>query len=121
MPRPAVLLAAILLIVGVLAVPAASATTTEPAKAYGVCISKSTGAMRVLERTNLDRSRYGKCKTTETKLTLPSISGLPKLPTKLVFHRNSGTDTCTKTGASTASTWVFACDFDPVPTPSPAS
>lgn len=60
------------------AVATASAVTAEPAKVYGVCISKTTGATRVLEAKALSKSRYGKCKSTERKTLVPSVDGVPK-------------------------------------------
>lgn len=56
---------------------AAAATAAEPAKVYGICIT-SKGAVRVLEAKSLTKSRYGKCKSSERKLLVPSIDGVPK-------------------------------------------
>lgn len=56
---------------------ATASTAAEPAKTYGVCVS-SKGAVRVLEAKALSKSRYGKCKTGEKKLLVPSIDGVPK-------------------------------------------
>lgn len=117
--KPAAVLATGLLLVAGGGV--ASAAVTEPAKAYGGCVSKSTGYLRVLERNNLAASTSGKCKSSERRITLPSVTGVPKLPTKLVFKRPSGVDTCTKNAAaSTSSTWTFDCVLTVLPTPTPS-
>lgn len=50
----------------------------EPAAAYGGCISKTSGYLRILERGNLPKSVFGKCQTTEVKITFYSRSGAPK-------------------------------------------
>ena len=119
--KPAVLLAASALAVATVAVPVAASVVSEPAKAYGVCVHKSTGAARVLERTNLSRSRYGKCRSVETKITLPSVSGLPTPPARLVFNKPTGTETCNRdTEKSSTSTWTFACTFA-IASPSPSN
>lgn len=100
----------------------ATAATSEPAKSYGGCVSKSTGYLRILERTHLASSAAGKCKDkTETKITFPSVTGLS--PSKVAFVRGALTDTCTRK-AATASTWTFNCvtgATPPTPSPSPAS
>lgn len=70
--------AAALLAVGVFGGAVAAVAASEPAKAYGGCVSKSTGYLRVLERNNLAKSALGKCKSTERRITLPSTSGLIK-------------------------------------------
>ncbi|WP_336214362.1 hypothetical protein [Nonomuraea sp. LPB2021202275-12-8] len=55
----------------------AAATTAfaEPAAAYGGCVSKTSGYVRILERGNLPKSVLGKCKSTEVKITWYSRSG----------------------------------------------
>lgn len=116
--KPAAVLAAGLLLVAGGGVASAAA---EPAKSYGGCVSKSTGYLRILERNNLAASAAGKCKSSERRITLPSVTGVPKLPTKLVFKRPTGTDTCTKDAtASTSSTWTFNCVLVLAPTPTPS-
>lgn len=96
----------------------ATAATVEPAKSYGLCVSKSTGYVRALERTHLASSAAGKCKTTETKITLPSVM---YAPSRLVFVAGPLTQTCSKT-ASTATTWTFNCVTAPTPpSPTPTS
>ncbi len=52
----------------------------EPAKAYGGCVSKNTGYLRVLERNALTKSVNGKCRSTERKITWYSRTGAPKGP-----------------------------------------
>lgn len=97
----------------------ASAAAPEPAKSYGVCASKSTGALRVLERNRLPKSVFGKCKTTETRITLPSVSGV--IPGKLVFRWPAETWTCPQvSAATTVNTWTFSCTSAPVASPSAA-
>lgn len=49
---------------------------------YGVCVNKQTGALRALERNNLSKSQYGKCKVNETKIFLKEGTWVP---TKLDF------------------------------------
>lgn len=118
--KPLAIAAAGLVLVGGAGVAYGAAAVPEPAKAYGGCVSKSTGYLRILERNNLAASAAGKCKSSERRITLPSVIGVPKLPTKLVFKRPSGVDTCTKNAsASTSSTWTFDCVLVPAPTPTP--
>lgn len=45
--------------------------------AYGACVSEKTGSVRVLEKTNLSKSLYGSCKSTENKVSLASKVTLP--------------------------------------------
>jgi hypothetical protein len=107
--------------------PAAAAAAAPEPPAIGNCISKSTGINRTLEKTNLAKSQYGKCRTTETKVTLPTVRGVKALlPAKQIFTRTApplGSETCTKnTTASTASTWVWTCvNATPSPPASPAA
>jgi hypothetical protein len=56
----------------------AAVAADEPAAAYGGCISKTSGYLRILERGNLAKSVHGKCKSTEVKITFYSRSGAPK-------------------------------------------
>jgi hypothetical protein len=99
----------------------AASAPAEPAKSYGLCVSKSTGYTRALERTNLGKSSVGKCKSTETKITIPSVTWPG--PSKLVFVHTAPagttTDTCTRS-AATPSTLTFACTTVVTP-PSPAA
>lgn len=102
---------------------AGSAATVEPAKSYGLCVSKATGYTRALERTHLASSAAGKCKSTETKIVLPSVTWPG--PSKLVFVRTVPTGTATETcsrKAATTSTWTYSCTTVVVaPSPSPVS
>jgi hypothetical protein len=99
---------------------AASAAPAEPAKAYGGCVSKSSGYLRVLERNALAKSVNGKCKSTERKITWYSRTGIPK-PSTLVFKRGTGTETCTRDASSTTTVWSFSCSVtSPTPTASPS-
>ena len=97
-----------------------AAAVGEPAKSYGGCVSKSTGYLRVLERNNLTASVDGKCKPNERKITWYSRKGLP-LPSKLVFKRAAGTETCEGT-SRTSEVWTFTCTTpSPSPSPSPSA
>jgi hypothetical protein len=106
----------------------ASASTSapaEPAKAYGLCVSHSTGYVRALERNTLGKSAVGACHPkTETKITVPSVSGLA--PGRLVFKEGLQTKTCTPAAATTR-TWTFICTTtstattSPSPSPSPSA
>lgn len=111
-------LAAALLALAVVAPVAATALAAEPAPAYGLCVNKNTGLTRVLERNNLASSKDGKCRTTERKITLPSIAGGPS---KLVFKRGSSTETCTRATRTFSATWTFTCTTVTVPVPSPSA
>lgn len=113
-------LAAVVLTVASLA-SGSAATVAEPAKAYGLCVSKSSpGVVRALERTRLADSRHGKCKASETRIVVPSVSGLIKgpkgdtgpagpAPTTLTFKRGAAVETCTKDPVSTATALTYVC------------
>lgn len=123
--RKILIIAAAALLAIVTAGIAFAAATTEPAKSYGGCVSRSTGYLRILERNNLAASAAGKCRATERRITLPSVTGLA--PGRLVFRRGPVTETCTRASA-TASTWTFGCASvtatpspSASPTPTPAS
>ncbi|MCT9932460.1 hypothetical protein N5079_19855 [Planotetraspora sp. A-T 1434] len=124
MRRILALVAAALLAACMVGVGVAASAPSEPAKAYGGCVSRSTGYLRVLERGNLAKSTAGACKSTERKITWPSRSGVV-FPSKLVFKRALATETCAKDAAtSTSSAWVFSCTTvvvtpSPVPSPTP--
>lgn len=113
-----------LLLVGLGTGAAASAAWTEPAKAYGGCVSKSTGYLRILERNNLSKSVNGGCRSTERKITLYSRSGVDQLvkPLKgfeLTF--DGVTATCKPNGVNAAGLPRFACvKVTPSPSPSPS-
>lgn len=55
----------------------AASALSEPAKAYGGCVSKTSGYLRILERGNLPKSVWGKCKSTGVKITFYSRTGIP--------------------------------------------
>lgn len=63
---------------GIATASVAAKTSAAPAPAYGVCINVK-GGVRVLEPMALGRSRHGMCRSTERKLTIPSVAGLPKV------------------------------------------
>lgn len=109
------------LLLGGAGIAAASVAAKEPAKTYGLCISK-TGAVRVLEAKNLPKSRYGKCRTGERKVLVPSIDGVPapfKMPAKVQFTFEGVTAVCTR-GADAAGAPAYAC-AKPTPSPSPTA
>ncbi|MET7333260.1 hypothetical protein [Nonomuraea sp. NPDC005650] len=127
MKKPFVVLsaAALVLVAGGAGAMAATAWT-EPAKAYGGCVSKSTGYLRVLERNNLAKSVNGGCKSTERKVTFYSRSGVDALvkPLKgfeLTF--DGATGVCKPNGSNAAGLPRFACTkvVTPSPTASPTS
>lgn len=106
------------LILGGTGVAAASETSTAAAKPkqYGACVSTKTGAMRLLEPNRLKRSQYGKCKSTERKIYLPTKDGLPvvpPIPATVVFKRGTSVETCTKTADAVL---TYDCKT-PAPTP----
>ncbi|MEU1883445.1 hypothetical protein ABZ470_39580 [Streptosporangium sp. NPDC020072] len=72
--KKAAVLGVLLALVGGAGV-ASAAAWSDPAPAYGGCVSKSSGYVRILERGNLPKSVQGKCKTTETKISWFSRSG----------------------------------------------
>ncbi|MEU4226232.1 hypothetical protein AB0F17_18190 [Nonomuraea sp. NPDC026600] len=73
----AALITAVVFGVLALGAVATASAVTAPVKAYGICIAK-TGAVRVLEAKALSKSRYGKCKTGEQRVLVPSVDGVPK-------------------------------------------
>ncbi|MEV4806745.1 hypothetical protein AB0K18_42695 [Nonomuraea sp. NPDC049421] len=77
MKKP-VLVAAVAALMLASAGAGAAVAADEPAPAYGGCISKTSGYLRILERGNLPKSVWGKCKSTEVKITFYSRSGAPK-------------------------------------------
>lgn len=100
---------------------AASTTAKEPAKVYGVCISKA-GAVRVLEAKALSKSRYGKCKTGERRVLLPGVNGVPapfKMPSKMQFSYDGTTVMCSRGTDAAAGVPAYAC-VKPTPTASPS-
>jgi hypothetical protein len=124
--KPFVVLSAVaLVLVGGGAGAMASVAWTEPAKAYGGCVSKSTGYVRILERNNLTKSVNGGCKSTERKVTFYSRSGVDALvkPLKgfeLTF--DGATGVCKPNGTAPSGLPRFACTkVTPSPSPSPTS
>ncbi|WP_113699197.1 hypothetical protein [Nonomuraea lactucae] len=118
------LLALAALLLGGAGIAAASVAAKEPAKSYGLCISK-TGAVRVLEAKNLPKSRHGKCRAGERKVLVPSIDGVPKpfqMPAKMQFSYDGTTVLCTRGTDATGGVPAYAC-AKPTPSasPSPAS
>jgi hypothetical protein len=124
--KPILALAAgVLVLVGGGAGAMAATAWTEPAKAYGGCVSKSTGYLRVLERNNLPKSVAGGCKSTERKITLYSRSGVDALVKplrgfELTFDGTTGV--CKPNGTSAAGLPRYACvKATPTASPSPTS
>lgn len=110
-------------LVALAVVPASASivsSAAEPAAAYGLCVNKSTGLVRALERTALSKSVHGACRKTETKVRVPSVTGLA--PARLVYRWPTETWTCPRVNAATTATlWTFSCTSTPVPSPSPSS
>lgn len=101
----------------------AVAAPAEPAKAYGGCVSRSTGYLRVLERNNLAASVNGKCKSTERKITWYSRTGIPKpVPTSIVYKLGPVSANCVRDASSTSTAWSYTCTTATAsPSPSPSS
>ncbi|MEV6159433.1 hypothetical protein AB0L53_54785 [Nonomuraea sp. NPDC052129] len=109
-----------LVLAGGTGLAAASTAAKEPAKSYGVCITKS-GAVRVLEAKNLAKSRYGKCRTGERRVLLPGVDGVPapfKMPAKMQFTFEGVTAVCTRGSDAASGVPAYAC-VKPTPSPSP--
>ncbi len=115
--KPAIIASA--LVLAGTATAASAAAFTEPASAYGGCVSKSSGYLRVLERNNLSKSVNGACRSTERKITWFSRTGGkgPKgdtgpagpagpAPATLVLIYKGTTINCTK---GTAATLTYEC------------
>ncbi|MEV0586306.1 hypothetical protein [Nonomuraea sp. NPDC050310] len=103
----------------------ASTGWKEPASSYGACVSHKTGYMRALERKNLPKSVAGACKSTESKTTWYSRSGVDKLVRplthgfELTFEGQLVQCKPGKPGASKLNR--FDCVKVPTPSPSPTS
>ncbi|MFD1940583.1 hypothetical protein ACFSKW_54930 [Nonomuraea mangrovi] len=116
------LAATAVLLAGGVGVAAASVAAKEPAKSYGLCVS-AKGAVRVLEARNLQASRYGRCKTGERKVLVPSIDGVPKpfqMPTKIQLSFDGVTAICSRGADAAAGVPAYACvkpSASPSPTP----
>ncbi|HEX4816713.1 MAG TPA: hypothetical protein VFV66_28560 [Nonomuraea sp.] len=113
------LAATAVLILGGAGVAAASEASTAAAKPkqYGACVHRTTGVMRLLEPNRLKKSQFGKCKSTERKIYVPTkdaIPVVPPVPATVVFKRSTGVETCTKTADATL---TYDCKTVPVPTP----
>ncbi|MEU8199305.1 hypothetical protein AB0C10_36525 [Microbispora amethystogenes] len=103
---------------------------TQAPTVVGACANtKTKGALRLMEPKNLSKSRWGKCGTGEVKVELAtSVAKGPKgdrgpagpAADTLVFQRATGTETCTRSASSTASTVVYACTTA-TPSPSPSA
>ncbi|MEU4332317.1 hypothetical protein [Nonomuraea dietziae] len=107
-------------LLGGVGVAAASVAAKAPTQ-YGACVSKTTGAMRLLEPNRLKKSQHGKCRSSERKIYLPTKAGLPVIPpppATVVYKRVTGVETCTKT---TDATLTYSCVTVPAPSPSPTT
>ncbi|MEU7741964.1 hypothetical protein [Nonomuraea sp. NPDC049158] len=110
-----------LVVLGGTGLAAAATAAKEPAKSYGVCVNKKTGAVRVLEAKNLAKSRYGKCRAGERRVLLPGVDGVPtpfKLPAKMQFTFEGVTAVCTRGSDAASGVPAYAC-VKPTPSPSP--
>ncbi|GGS87718.1 hypothetical protein GCM10010156_52800 [Planobispora rosea] len=77
--RKPFLIAAVAVLVAGTAATGAAATTPAPPKAVGMCANvKNGGYLRMLEPKNPAKSQWGKCRTTEVKVTLPTTMGMPR-------------------------------------------
>lgn len=69
--------------------------------AYGFCVNKTNGNVRALERGNLAKSKWGKCKANETKVLVKEGTWLPTpvaVPVpKLTVKRGTKTEECVLT------------------------
>src|SRR5689334_12238816 len=91
------------------AVQSASAAPVKP-KQVGACASKTTGALRLLEPNRLAKSQYGKCRSTEKKVPLPTTYAPVKvveLPAKFQVKFGTTVAVCTK-GADVPATATVA-------------
>lgn len=83
------------------AVAVAQVNETAKASAYGLCVNKANGNVRALERANLNKSVYGKCRSTETKVLVREGTWLPTpvaVPVpKLMVKRGTEVETCVLT------------------------
>lgn len=110
-----------ILIVSGTGLAAAATAAKEPAKSYGVCVNKKTSAIRMLEAKNLAKSKYGKCRTGERKVLVPSIDGVPpafKMPARMQFSYDGTTVLCSRGADAAAGVPAYAC-AKPTPSPSP--
>lgn len=90
-----------LILSGGAAVAVAQVNETAKANAYGLCVNKANGNVRALERTNLNKSVYGKCRANETKVLVKEGTWLPTpvavpIP-KYTVKRGTDVETCTLT------------------------
>lgn len=111
------------LVLGGTGLAAAAVTAKEPAKSYGVCVNKKSGAVRVLEAKNLAKSRYGKCKTGERRVLLPGVDGVPapfKMPSKIQMSYDGTTVLCSRGTDVSGGVPAYAC-VKPTPSPTPTS
>lgn len=83
------------------AVAVAQVNAAAKTEAYGFCVNKANGNVRALERGNLVKSKYGKCKASETKVLVKEGTWLPTpvaVPVpKLTVKRGNEVETCTLT------------------------
>jgi hypothetical protein len=118
--KSAILLSAGLIALGVSGAATASAAAPAKPKQYGACANLKSGALRLLEPNHLRRSQYGKCKSGERKILLPTKNAIPApfvLPAKLQFKVGTQVSVCVK-GADVNGVPAYDCPL-PAPSPSP--
>lgn len=91
---------ATLVLSGGTAIAVAQVNSTAKPEAYGFCVSKANGNVRALERTNLTKSKWGKCKASETKVLVKEGTWLPTpvavpVPKLTVKRDGKPTEECT--------------------------
>lgn len=93
--------AAAVILSGGTAVAVAQVNETVKPESYGFCVNKANGNVRALERANLNKSKYGKCRANETKVLVKEGTWLPTpvaVPVpKLTVKRGTEVETCTLT------------------------
>lgn len=89
------------LLSGGTAVAVAQVNEATKVKAYGFCVNKVDGTVRALERNNLAKSQYGKCRSNEVKVLVKEGTWLPTpvaVPVaKFTTKRGTEVETCTLT------------------------
>ncbi|GIH29104.1 hypothetical protein Aph01nite_74140 [Acrocarpospora phusangensis] len=93
----------------------ATATAAADLVAIADCVNERTGLKRTLEKGNLPKSRWGKCRDTETKVIHPVGSART-----IVWKWPDRTETCNRS-ATTDDVWTYSCTVKPAASPSPTT